>query len=144
MRSELVRFLSWMVPTGGALVALGGLLGGVEELGRGLTAFAVCIILALASLEFACRSLPKGLNWQLGAILGGSLFRSGAALAIGLLLYRLVPVFHTWEFWLWMAAMYLGTLAAEVTLLYAAIRQINTPPARSRQVHLTPNSVKLQ
>lgn len=121
LRTELLRFLSWIVPFFGVSAAIGGSLGGTDSILRGSIAFGICVPLALLSLQASLWSLSRSTTWQLGVILGGPIVCAAITLTAGLLLNRFVTVCRHWDFWLWIALGYLSTLLAKVTLIYVAL-----------------------
>lgn len=122
MRREVTLLIA--SATGLALVAVASAyaFGGPGVATRASVAFALCIPLGAISLELSLWSLTRSVTWQLGMILGGSLARVGVALALGMILYLSVPACRSWDFWLWMAAAYLATLALDVGLVFHAVR----------------------
>lgn len=122
MRREVTFLIA--SATGLALVAVASAyaFGGSGVATRATVAFALCVPLGAICLELSLWSLTRSVTWQLGMILGGSLVRVGFALALGMILYLSVPVCRSWDFWLWLAAAYLATLAIDVGLVFHAVR----------------------
>lgn len=123
MIRELTRLLALNLAIAAAALVVAWLTGGSESTIRCLIAFAVSVPLAVLCLGLALWSWGRGITWQLGSILGGSLARSGLTLLIGFAFYALLPVCKNWQFWMWVAAAYLITMVLEVVSLMGAIRQ---------------------
>lgn len=104
------------------LLGPGWLLQGPEALGQSLTALALSLGPAMASLAWvmAAKKTPE---LQLTAILGGTGLRLAAAAGGALVLHQAFPETLPMAFFLWVGAFYVGTLALETTLalrVYAA------------------------
>lgn len=104
--------------------------GRTDEAVRCGIAAAVCWAVSAGTFLVASLVMHRSMTWQLGAVLGGMVFRMGAVLAIGFGLYLGVAVCHAPMFWVWLGVWYLATLLIESVLL---ARRADDRPTPIRQ-----------
>jgi hypothetical protein len=112
----LTRLFLWTLVSAAAALPAAYVLGGNAEAARALVAVALCLTLTAGSLRFILWALPRGGNWVLASVLGGSFARMILVLGISTALFWLVPALGTIGFLLWVTFFYLLTLGLEVWL----------------------------
>jgi hypothetical protein len=98
------------------LIYPGWLFWGSSVWVHSLTALALCLMPALATLAWALK-IGGAPEMQLVAILGGSGVRMAVALGGGLLLHETLPELFANTFWLWMVLFYMFILVIETILV---------------------------
>jgi len=77
----------------------------------------ICLVPSCLTLVWSRWALSRSPEQQLAAVMGGTATRMFLVLAIGSIVYLLIPSFRETAFWVWLLAFYLFTLTMEMTLL---------------------------